>query len=102
MKKKISLDELKVQSFVTSLPTNSNTHNMVGGSTGPEPGSGPCVECIATDIWFTGECACDTSYCGSGGSFVTGCTYTGTGTFCTETGYHCQTYGNTDPCTPGC
>jgi hypothetical protein len=67
MKKRIQLDALEIQSFVTTTLTNEQTRELNGGGyTYLEPGSGACIECIVTDPFFSGDCGCDSSplYCG--------------------------------------
>lgn len=70
MKKRIQLDALEIQSFVTSTLTSEQTRQFNGGGyTDVQPGSGPCIECLATDPYYSGDCGCDTSplYCPNGG-----------------------------------
>jgi hypothetical protein len=72
MKKRIQLDALEIQSFVTSTLTNEQTREFNGGGgiyTTVQPGSGPCVECDVSGFYYSGDCGCDTSaqFCGGGG-----------------------------------
>jgi hypothetical protein len=61
MKKRIQLDALEIQSFVTSALSNEDTRMFNGGggfyTMGVEPGSGPCVECDVTGDFYTGDCS---------------------------------------------
>jgi hypothetical protein len=69
MKKKIQLDALEIQSFVTNALTNEQTRNFKGGGgnyTIVQPGSGPCVECDVTGDFYTGDC----TDCIGGGSGI--------------------------------
>lgn len=56
-KKKISLEELKIQSFTTSFDDEKQTLHYQGGGSEPTPHSGPCTMCI--DSFFCNSTACE-------------------------------------------
>ncbi len=71
MKKKIKLTAFNVESFVTGADKSLDTKQYVGGGlTDYEPGSGPCLECIVTDLNYSLECCYETEGGGCGTIFA--------------------------------
>jgi hypothetical protein len=72
MKKRIQLNELEIQSFVTTNLTNEQTRQFNGGfHTDAEPGSGACLECLPTDVHA--DCGHTTPYLCLQTTHLTGC-----------------------------